>query len=419
MPMTRRTAVQAVVLTIFALSVTGCSYNTFVGQEEAIKAQWAQVENQLQRRNDLIPNLVETVKGYAAHEEGVYKDIADARSRLLAAKSPEETIQAANQQTAALGRLLAVVENYPQLRANEQFNRLMDELSGTENRIATERMRYNERIQDYNTSRRQVSGEPDREGVRVQGISVLRGACRSEAGAEGQLLALVRPPVDLPLPWERLLWSQRAPLSPWERYTLTDFRVMRLAGRHSDEIALEDIAEVRQTRSWIDRRLGTATLIVLARDDRRPPLVLPHVPRGVQLAALLSLAAAEPQLSWDAGSIAAVLSWEPRVRIAGYREAVFSVVALAAVVLLIGISLHGNTPSVSYPVDDAIYPGGVKRDPRVDRTVHDVGGVAVGAAGAGAAQGRPGVRDLRNVPRSAGARHGSLAHARGRAVAAA
>ena len=99
-----------------------------------------------------------------------------------------------------------------------------------------------------------------------------------------------------------------------------------------------------------------------SRGDRRPPLVLPHVPRGVQLAALLSLAAAEPQLSWDAGSIAAVLSWEPRVRIAGYREAVFSVVSLASVVLLIGISLRGNTPSVSYPVDDAIYPGGVKRD---------------------------------------------------------
>ncbi len=136
-------------------SVSGCSYNRFVGQEEAIKGQWAQVENQLQRRNDLIPNLVETVKGYAQHEESVYKDIADARSRLLGAKTPDETIQAANQQSSALGRLLAVVENYPQLRANEQFNRLMDELAGTENRIATERMRYNERIQEYNTSRRQ------------------------------------------------------------------------------------------------------------------------------------------------------------------------------------------------------------------------------------------------------------------------
>ena len=154
MTITRRTALGLLVV-LAALPLAGCSYNKFVSQEEAIKAQWAQVENQLQRRNDLIPNLVETVKGYAAHEEGVYKDIAEARSRLLAAKSPEETIQAANQQTSALGRLLAVVENYPQLRANEQFNRLMDELSGTENRLAVERMRYNERIQEYNTSRRQ------------------------------------------------------------------------------------------------------------------------------------------------------------------------------------------------------------------------------------------------------------------------
>lgn len=142
------------VLALVAVPLTGCSYNRFVTQEEAIKTQWAQVQNQLQRRNDLIPNLVETVKGYAQHEESVYKDIADARAKLLAARSPEETIQAANQQTSALGRLLAVVENYPQLRANEQFNRLMDELSGTENRIATERMRYNERIQEYNTARR-------------------------------------------------------------------------------------------------------------------------------------------------------------------------------------------------------------------------------------------------------------------------
>ena len=155
MQITRSTAIRMLILAVVALPLTGCSYNKFVSQEEAIKTQWGQVQNQLQRRNDLIPNLVETVKGYAQHEEGVYKDIAEARSRLLAAKTPEETIQAANQQSSALGRLLAVVENYPQLRANEQFNRLMDELSGTENRIATERMRYNERIQEYNTSRRQ------------------------------------------------------------------------------------------------------------------------------------------------------------------------------------------------------------------------------------------------------------------------
>ena len=139
---------------LLAMLLGGCGYNTMVGLREDIDAKWAQVQNQLQRRNDLIPNLVETVRGYATHEESVLKEIADSRSRLLAAKSPEETIQAANQQTSALGRLLAVVENYPQLRANEQFNRLMDELSGTENRIATERMRYNQAIQEYNTSRR-------------------------------------------------------------------------------------------------------------------------------------------------------------------------------------------------------------------------------------------------------------------------
>jgi LemA protein len=155
MKITRRLAAQCLLLGFVALSLSGCSYNKFVGQEEAVKAQWAQVENQLQRRNDLIPNLVETVKGYATHEESVFKEIADSRSRLLAAKSPEESIAAANQQTSALGRLLAVVENYPNLKANEQFNRLMDELSGTENRIAVERMRYNERVQEYNTSRRQ------------------------------------------------------------------------------------------------------------------------------------------------------------------------------------------------------------------------------------------------------------------------
>jgi LemA protein len=146
------------VLAIVATGLSGCSYNKFTTQEEAVKAQWAQVQNQIQRRNDLIPNLVETVKGYAAHEEGVFKEIADARSKLLAAKTPEETIQAANQQSSALGRLLAVVENYPNLKANEQFNRLMDELAGTENRLATERMRYNEKLQEYNTSRRKFPG---------------------------------------------------------------------------------------------------------------------------------------------------------------------------------------------------------------------------------------------------------------------
>ena len=148
-------------LLVLALVVTGasvssgCSYNTFVSKEEGIKAQWAQVENQLQRRNDLIPNLVETTKGIAQQEKDVFGQIADSRAKMAGARTPEQTIQAANDQSAALGRLLVVVENYPQLRSSESFNRLMDELSGTENRIAVERMRYNERVQDYNTSRRQ------------------------------------------------------------------------------------------------------------------------------------------------------------------------------------------------------------------------------------------------------------------------
>ena len=155
----RKVTFLAVVMTA-AVGLSGCSYNRFVGQEEAIKTQWAQVENQLQRRNDLIPNLVETVKGYAQQERDVFGQIADARSKLSGAQSAnpgvptEQKIQAANEQSAALARLLVIVENYPQLRSNESFNRLMDELSGTENRIAVERMRYNERVQEYNVSRR-------------------------------------------------------------------------------------------------------------------------------------------------------------------------------------------------------------------------------------------------------------------------
>jgi LemA protein len=139
---------------LLAMPLGGCSYNRFVSQEEAIKAQWSQVENQLQRRNDLIPNLVETVKGTAAQEQSVYKAIADSRAKLAGARTPEEKMAAANEQEAALARLLVIVENYPQLRSNESFNRLMDELSGTENRIAVERMRYNEAVQAYNTSLR-------------------------------------------------------------------------------------------------------------------------------------------------------------------------------------------------------------------------------------------------------------------------
>jgi LemA protein len=150
-----RSLVVMTLVVMAGVAASGCSYNRFVGQEEAIKAQWAQVENQLQRRNDLIPNLVETTKGVAQQEKDVFGQIAESRAKLAGARSPEEQMEAANQQSSALARLLVVVENYPQLRSNESFNRLMDELSGTENRLAVERMRYNERVQEYNTSRRQ------------------------------------------------------------------------------------------------------------------------------------------------------------------------------------------------------------------------------------------------------------------------
>src|SRR5687767_15282 len=150
-----RATVLTALITVTAAASSGCSYNTFVSQEEAVKAQWAQVENQLQRRNDLIPNLVETTKGFAQQEKDVFTAVAKSREKLAGATTPEQTIQAANEQSAALARLLVVVENYPQLRSSETFNRLMDELAGTENRIAVERMRYNERVQGYNTLRRQ------------------------------------------------------------------------------------------------------------------------------------------------------------------------------------------------------------------------------------------------------------------------
>jgi LemA protein len=154
--MSRHTYLSRTALLIVAvLTLHGCSYNRFVSQEEAIKTQWSQVQNQLQRRNDLIPNLVNTVKGYASHEREVIEAVAASRARLAGATTPADQIEAANEQSAALARLLVIVENYPQLKANESFNRLMDELAGTENRIATERMRYNERVQEYNTLRRQ------------------------------------------------------------------------------------------------------------------------------------------------------------------------------------------------------------------------------------------------------------------------
>ncbi|OGQ04027.1 MAG: LemA family protein [Deltaproteobacteria bacterium RIFCSPLOWO2_01_44_7] len=138
------------VVVIVALMGVG-KYNQIVKLNQGVQEGWSQVENVLQRRNDLIPNLVETVKGYAAHEQKVFIDVTEARAKVGQAQTIPDKIAANDQLTAALGRLLVVAENYPQLKANENFLALQDELAGTENRISVERRRFNEQVNAYNT----------------------------------------------------------------------------------------------------------------------------------------------------------------------------------------------------------------------------------------------------------------------------
>ena len=126
------------------------SFNRLTTKKQAVDAKWAQVNNQLQRRNDLIGNLAETVKGTATQEQAVFGQIADARAKMAGARTPEQGIAAGQAMDSAIGRLLVVIENYPQLKSNQAFLQLMDELAGTENRLATERMRYNEEVQAFN-----------------------------------------------------------------------------------------------------------------------------------------------------------------------------------------------------------------------------------------------------------------------------
>ncbi len=150
----KKAMVVLVAVALVALMIAGMYVgrrNEMVRKNETVKSAWAQVDVVLQRRADLIPNLVETVKGFAAQEQTVFHDIASARAALLGAKTPTDKIAANGQLDGALGRLLLIVENYPLLKSNENFLRLQDELAGTENRIAVERKRYNDSVQDYNT----------------------------------------------------------------------------------------------------------------------------------------------------------------------------------------------------------------------------------------------------------------------------
>ena len=147
-------AVLVLIILIPLLYLRG-TYNTLVSMDEGVKAAWAQVENQLQRRYDLIPNYVETVKGYASHEKEVLMGVTEARSRVAGAGKVSDKIEANNELSSALSRLLVVVEQYPDLKANTNFIRLQDELAGTENRLSVERRRYNEMVKDYNVKIRQ------------------------------------------------------------------------------------------------------------------------------------------------------------------------------------------------------------------------------------------------------------------------
>ena len=153
--MKRNRSLRVALVATLVLALQGCGYNTLVSQKERVDSAWSEIENQLQRRNDLIPNLVETVKGFAAQEKDVLIGVTKARSHVAEAGTPEEKMQASNELTGALSRLLVVVEKYPELKSNQNFMHLQDELAGTENRIAVARMRYNEEVRGYNTTAKQ------------------------------------------------------------------------------------------------------------------------------------------------------------------------------------------------------------------------------------------------------------------------
>src|SRR5262249_42645516 len=176
---TRRYAPFLVIL--MAAACGPCGYNRIVQEEQAVEAAWGQVEDQLQRRADLIPNLVEVVKGYAKHEKGVFDDVANARAAMTSAGNRADKINASNQLDGAISRLLVVTENYPQLKAEANFQRLMDELAGTGDRGGVERKRYNEAVQVYNSD---VKGTPGACWAKIGGFPPQMEYFKADASAK-------------------------------------------------------------------------------------------------------------------------------------------------------------------------------------------------------------------------------------------
>jgi hypothetical protein len=167
--------------------------------------------------------------------------------------------------------------------------------------------------------------------------------------------------VEVPLPWERRLCRGGASWSPWAHYVLTDFRLVLVDGKRSDEIAIHDIGEVHREQSWFDRLAGTSTLVVRRRGRDRPPFVLRGIRRGAQVGALLELLAGDPYAPLDQQAVRAALTWEPRSPGDG-RYAIAALAAALAGVFGAAIVLGGSSTNISYPSDDAIYPNGQKRD---------------------------------------------------------
>jgi LemA protein len=184
--MSKKVLIVLVVLAVLVVFKGVGAYNGIVRNDIAVNEKWGQVQNVLQRRADLIPNLVQTVKGYASHEKEIFENVAAARAKLAGARTPEETMKANAEVSSALSRLLVVVENYPQLKADQTFIRLMDELAGAENRITVERMRYNTAVGEFNTS------------IRVFPNSIIAGMTgfRSKAFFEAEATAKEVPKVN-------------------------------------------------------------------------------------------------------------------------------------------------------------------------------------------------------------------------------